>query len=296
MKTLRQILEVKQPEVDQKPGTDGYEPKAGDEKKFKAKHVVVKSKLDQPSNDDKMFNATNVKTVNRPAEHHGYNAGQDVDVYEETENLDEVLKSSDPTSKWIHDFVRSKNPKFAGKSKKERIQMALGAKYAKMKESIELTDEEFELFEARKLEGVRSVYNTHLEDAHGLLQDIAAGLKQHKAVTSTAVHWGHVGDIKHVKRQLEDLRDMLHQQGEYAKPVLPVKMAEENQIVESKDMAVHVVSTSQKKDGQTAHKVVAVGSKVTGVKVGEHLSDSELDDLSELGHKVKMGKPLKAMR
>ena len=29
--------------------------------------------------------------------------------------LDEVLKSSDPTGKWIHDFVHSDNPKFAGK-------------------------------------------------------------------------------------------------------------------------------------------------------------------------------------
>lgn len=51
--------------------------------------------------------------------------------------LDEVLKSSDPASKWISDFVHSKNPKFKGKSKKERIQMALGAKYAKMREEFE---------------------------------------------------------------------------------------------------------------------------------------------------------------
>ena len=35
------------------------------------------------------------------------------------------------TSDVIHDFVHSKNSKFAGKSKKERINMALGAKYAK---------------------------------------------------------------------------------------------------------------------------------------------------------------------
>jgi hypothetical protein len=45
----------------------------------------------------------------------------------------EVLKSSDSTSKYISDFVHSDNPKFKGKSKKERIRMALGAKYATMK-------------------------------------------------------------------------------------------------------------------------------------------------------------------
>jgi hypothetical protein len=54
------------------------------------------------------------------------------------ESLLEKLKSSDPAGKWIHDFVHSDNPKFAGKSKKERIRMALGASYgAKRNEEIE---------------------------------------------------------------------------------------------------------------------------------------------------------------
>jgi hypothetical protein len=44
--------------------------------------------------------------------------------------LEEKLTASDSTSKWISDFVKSDNPKFAGKSKKERIRMALGASYA----------------------------------------------------------------------------------------------------------------------------------------------------------------------
>ena len=49
------------------------------------------------------------------------------------ESLLEKLKASDPTGDWIHDFVHSDNPKFAGKSKKERIRMALGAKYSAMR-------------------------------------------------------------------------------------------------------------------------------------------------------------------
>jgi hypothetical protein len=44
--------------------------------------------------------------------------------------IEEKLTAADPASKWISDFVKSDNPKFAGKSKKERIQMALGAHYA----------------------------------------------------------------------------------------------------------------------------------------------------------------------
>jgi hypothetical protein len=47
--------------------------------------------------------------------------------------VNEVLKASDPIEKWIDDFVHSKNPKFAGKSTKERIEMAKGAYYAKTK-------------------------------------------------------------------------------------------------------------------------------------------------------------------
>ena len=47
--------------------------------------------------------------------------------------MDEVITKSTPTGEVIHDFVHSENPKFAGKSKKERIRMALGAKYAMMR-------------------------------------------------------------------------------------------------------------------------------------------------------------------
>lgn len=54
----------------------------------------------------------------------------------------EKLKKSDPTGKWISDFVHSDNPKFAGKSKKERIRMALGAKYAAMRNEENVVYEE----------------------------------------------------------------------------------------------------------------------------------------------------------
>jgi hypothetical protein len=49
------------------------------------------------------------------------------------ETVTEVLSKSDPVEKWISDFVHSKNDKFKGKSKQERIKMALGAYYASKK-------------------------------------------------------------------------------------------------------------------------------------------------------------------
>ena len=58
--------------------------------------------------------------------------------------IEEKLTAADPANKWVSDFVHSENPKFASKSKKERINMALGAYYAAkrgMKEEVEQIDE-----------------------------------------------------------------------------------------------------------------------------------------------------------
>lgn len=55
--------------------------------------------------------------------------------------LQEVLGKDDPAGKWISDFVHSDNPKFAGKSKEKRKQMALAAYYAKQRnEEVELSE------------------------------------------------------------------------------------------------------------------------------------------------------------
>lgn len=50
------------------------------------------------------------------------------------EQINEVLKKNTDISTWIHDFVHSDDPKFAGKSKEERIKMAKGAYCAKQNE------------------------------------------------------------------------------------------------------------------------------------------------------------------
>ena len=52
-------------------------------------------------------------------------------------------------------------------------------------------------------------------------------------------------------------------------------------------MALHVSHA-----GGGKYKVHAVGSNhADGIKVGEHLSDTELDDFSEMGGKIKQVKP-----
>jgi hypothetical protein len=61
------------------------------------------------------------------------NMGDDIDQ-EDLDALNEVLSKDAKAGDWIHDFVHSDNPKFEGKSKKERIKMALGAYYGKQNE------------------------------------------------------------------------------------------------------------------------------------------------------------------
>lgn len=54
--------------------------------------------------------------------------------------LNEVLSKDASAGEWIHDFVHSDNPRFKGKSKEERIKMALGAYYGRQNEELELNE------------------------------------------------------------------------------------------------------------------------------------------------------------
>ena len=58
------------------------------------------------------------------------------------ELINEVLSKDASAGDWIHDFVHSDNPKFKGKSKAKRKEMALAAYYAKKRnEEVEQIDE-----------------------------------------------------------------------------------------------------------------------------------------------------------
>jgi hypothetical protein len=57
-----------------------------------------------------------------------------------------LSKSAGPAT-WIHDFVHSDNSRFAGKSKAQRIKMALAAYYSKQRESSSLVTSAVDLLE-----------------------------------------------------------------------------------------------------------------------------------------------------
>jgi hypothetical protein len=120
-----------------------YKPKSGDEQKFVAKHVTAKHD-DVNGNKDDVFQATNVKTVEREKNRHGYAPGKDEEVYEEVEQVDEKLHSSATAGDYVKDFKKSDAPQFKGKSMKKRRQMAIAAFLSKgnMKEEVGHVDEE----------------------------------------------------------------------------------------------------------------------------------------------------------
>jgi len=79
--------------------------------------------IEKPKKKQESFSAFTNKLLN--------NLQEDKKIQKQ---IDEVLKKDASAGDWIHDFVHSDNPKFAGKSKAERKKMALGAYYAKQNE------------------------------------------------------------------------------------------------------------------------------------------------------------------
>ena len=69
--------------------------------------------------------------------------------YGKKKDVKEALTAADPAGKWISDFIKSDNPKFAGKTKEERREMALGAYYAakQANENADITEEAVQTIE-----------------------------------------------------------------------------------------------------------------------------------------------------
>lgn len=231
MKTLKQLLEKKAdlPQLSapvEPTSITSYVPKTKDEKRFMDKHVVKKTE-DRNGNGDDHFRGTNVKAYDRSASNHGYNTGEDQKVYE-SKTLSAILEGSGPKEKQKSPYVDRNSPESKAKIQAARDRMAKdkaaepGKKMlSKMKEDVD------HLVES---EEAHAQFQKYHDDTAKLLKHIHAGLSKHydnvthkKNYGGGQAHWGHVGDIKHIHRQLQDIHDNLLQTGEYAKPPKPLK-------------------------------------------------------------------------
>ena len=74
---------------------------------------------------------TEISAVDRPCQEHATVAIMKRDESFDFSDIAKKLGAKATASDYIHDFVNSDDPRFKGKSKEERIQMALGAFYGK---------------------------------------------------------------------------------------------------------------------------------------------------------------------
>lgn len=90
---------------------EGYEPNTKDEDRFIKKHKIQKH-ADRNGNGDDVFQATNIKKIDRADDRHGYNPGHDEKVYEELEQLEEVaLKPGQKVHRQeLAKLIRKANP------------------------------------------------------------------------------------------------------------------------------------------------------------------------------------------
>ena len=194
MKTLKQLLELKKPEVPtpsapiEPDSITALVPKTKDEKRFMDKHVVQK-KDDIAGNTDDVYRAANIKAYDRTASRHGYNTKDDQAVYEDTQpkSLKQVLGQLDEAA--AHDQYN--------------------AYHASVKDTL------------KKL--------GTMADAH---KEASMSPTEYNSTKGSNMHIGHVYAMKTLHRTLQDMHDSLQQDVEHAKPPKPIKMREETGLFE----------------------------------------------------------------
>ena len=113
--------------------------------------------------------------------------------------LAEVLSKDDDAGEWISDFVKSDDPKFAGKSAAKRKEMALAAYYAKQNEEVDLE-------EAHKINDKVEIIKGSSKGTTGHIGEIRHGLYKGAPKTYTVYHGEH-GAIQVSKEHIRKLKE-----------------------------------------------------------------------------------------
>ena len=249
MKTLKGILE--QSKMYATPDTD----------RFVAKHVVSAKKLSKPAEDDNLFKANNIKTVERETEH-GYNTGSDAAVYEDVEQVDE---------KTLTPAEMKKREEVAKAIERENPKMPMGKKMAIATATAKKVAEEVEHLEEGEV--AHNQYMQYHGEAKKMLDKIGKGLDVHaKNITDKnnynggQAHWGHVGDMKQFHRQIQDLHDMVLQQGEYAAPPKVMKESLDQGGALTEEMEAVIDSLFEEMNEQEREEFLQVMESEEGAK------------------------------
>ena len=208
------------------------------------------------------------------------------------DSLEEKLKASDPAGTYIHDFVHSDNPKFAGKSKAKRIQMALAASYAAKGKS---RNEEVEIVYEANIQPTSAKSRSHIGNlSNPTVNSVNHSGKEIGLITkqpSGEYHAHHsAAKLSHAESGTFDTKDKAHQfiRNAHAKAIKSGTLS--NRFLNKEEVEEGVMQDVSKSVGKMVRTVAKKASKaLTG--------GTDQDQLDAL-HK-RMGlppKPKKTMK
>lgn len=247
MKTLKDLFEV-------------YKPKSPDEQKFVDKHVTIKHK-DRNGNGDDVFNATNLKTIKRKEDRHGYDVGDDEKVYEALKGNQHKIDANKNGKVDAHDFHLLR------KGKKV-------AEATEMQEAMDAADR----------------FDHHHQNAKNLLKSINQHLKNHATEAMAykdskgrkGPNWSHTGSMEHIANQLSNLHDQLARTGEYS-VYEEVELGEKTLTAAELKKREEVAKAMERDNpGMDMSKKMAIAT-ATAKRVAE-----DTEELGEMSSKMKM--------
>jgi hypothetical protein len=166
-----------------------------------------------------LFNASNIKKIDRTKEGHGYNPGDDEKVYEEKMTAGDKAKEKAIKKKVDPSGMKSSMKKQYGEKKGESVYFATIRK--KAMESVEPKGEQIDEAVAGDM------YDAHHARALKSLANMTKHVEKHKKLCSKnggPASW-HASEMKSLSRQLEDMEHGMAQNNEYAQPI---PMAKDN--------------------------------------------------------------------
>ena len=226
-----------------------------------------------------------------------YKMKEEVDIDSLTEEeLEEVLKKSDPAGKWISDFVHSKNPKFAGKSKKERMKQALGAYYAKQRnEEVEIEEGDDQFTTKRRLDLIAKQEKklpAGISAARKALE-----IRKQKAMKAHKAAQGMKEEAELTAEELEHIESIAAQLDE-AKPTIvsaPIRGANQDQsgFGVKKNTADYTISDEKKvrKEEMELEEGRGRPKKSGGEAEGDDTHKHPIQQLTKISHAIEGSEP-----
>ena len=247
-----------------------------DEQKFIDKHVVAKT-ADRNGNDDEVFKGSKVKMADRKKERHGYNPGEDEEVYEELKGNQHKIDANKNGKVDAHDFQLLRKKKKVAEEADDpalKFKLHMAKKRQEMQKKGLLAKEEAEQIDELSIDTMKSYGDKRARTA------FSGGRKPGQSVDA---------GIKTKSRQINSLslaRTKINRARDTGSTVLSKEEAE--QIDELSKDTVQKYKKAAVKDFYDADDVDdgrRVGQRYKGIKMANRkLAKEEAEQIDELSH------------